>query len=243
MKEILDIEQGSGEKTKMVQRMFNRIAPSYDKLNRMISLGMDKSWRRKAIALLSPYQPKNILDVATGTGDLAIDLLNTIPSAEHILGVDISEEMMRQGQSKVHKLGLDDKIEFERQDCTQLSYEDESFDAVTIAFGIRNFEDIPKGLSEVCRVLKAGKPLVILELTEPKNKLLYWGYKFYAYKVIPFLGKTFSDDGEAYGYLPASISLSPQREAMVELMKSAGFSEAYYQSIAPGSCTIYVAIK
>ncbi len=243
MKEILNTEKGTGEKTKMVQRMFNRIAPSYDKLNRMISLGMDKSWRRKAIAMLAPYTPKRVLDVATGTGDLAIDLVNSISSIDSVLGVDISEEMMRQGEGKVHSLGLDDKISFERQDCTQLTYENNSFDAVTIAFGIRNFDDISKGLSEVYRVLKVGTPLIILELTEPKNKLLYWGYKLYAYKVIPFLGKHFSNDGEAYEYLPASISKAPQREAMIGLMKEQGFSEAYYRSICPGSCTIYVAIK
>ncbi len=243
MKEILDIKEGTGDKTKMVQRMFNRIAPSYDKLNRMISLGMDKSWRRKAITMLAPYSPKRVLDVATGTGDLAIDLVNSIESIETVLGVDISEEMMRQGKDKIHSLGLDHKIGFEKQDCTKLSYESSSFDAVTIAFGIRNFENIPKGLAEVYRVLKAGSPLVILELTEPKNKLLYWGYKLYAYKIIPFLGKTFSDDGDAYEYLPASIAKAPQRETMVQLMKEQGFSEAYYHSIFPGSCTIYVAIK
>ncbi len=243
MKEILNTEKGTGEKTKMVQRMFNRIAPSYDKLNRMISLGMDRAWRRKAIAMLAPYEPRKILDVATGTGDLAIDLVHSIKSVESVLGVDISEEMMRQGQGKVHSLGLDDKISFEKQDCTQLTYEDNRFDAVTIAFGIRNFEDISKGLSEVYRVLKVGTPLVILELTEPMNKVLYWGYKFYAYKVIPFLGKTFSNDGEAYEYLPASISKAPQREDMCQLMREQGFSEAYYHSIFPGSCTIYVAIK
>ncbi len=150
----------------MVQRMFNRIAPSYDKLNRMISLGMDISWRKKAIGMLAPYEPKNVLDVATGTGDLAIDLVNSIGSIQSVLGVDISEEMMRQGDIKVHSLGLDDKIKFEKQDCTALTYESETFDAVTIAFGIRNFEDIPKGLSEVYRVLKDGTPLIILELTE-----------------------------------------------------------------------------
>ncbi len=243
MKEILVTEKGTGEKTKMVQRMFNRIAPSYDKLNRMISLGMDQMWRKKAIAMLAPYEPKNVLDVATGTGDLAIDLVYSLKGIESVLGVDISEEMMRQGKDKVHSLRLDDKISFEKQDCTQLTYGDNQFDAVIIAFGIRNFEDISKGLSEVFRVLKAGTPLIILELSEPTNRFLYWGYKFYAYKVIPFLGKTFSSDGEAYEYLPASISKAPQREAMLQLMREQGFTEAYYRSIFPGSCTIYVAIK
>lgn len=230
-------------KVEQVQRMFNRIAPTYDRLNRIISLGLDVSWRRDAIDLLRPYEPSKILDVATGTGDLAIDLVRSISSITRVLGVDISEEMMRFGLDKVHALGLEDKIGFAREDCTQMSFPDNSFDAATIGFGIRNFADIPAAVRELYRVLRPGKPLVILELTEPKNAILRFGYKLYAGHFIPFIGRFVSDDSEAYSYLPKSIAVAPQREAMVSILREAGFGEAYYRSIWPGTCTIYVAIK
>lgn len=231
------------QKVSQVQRMFNRIAPTYDRLNRIISFGLDISWRRKAIAMLAPYQPKEVLDVATGTGDLAIDLTKHIPSIQQILGVDISEEMMRYGEDKVRELGLENMISFRREDCTALTLPDESFDAVTIGFGIRNFADIPAAARELRRILRPGKPVIILELTEPKNPLLHWGYRLYAHKFIPFVGQYISDDPDAYDYLPKSIEVAPQREAMVEIFREAGFSEAYYRSITPGTCAIYVAIK
>lgn len=231
------------EKVSQVQRMFNRIAPTYDRLNRIISFGMDISWRKKAIALLSPYNPKQILDIATGTGDLAIDILKYNPQVESILGVDISEEMMRYGEEKVRRLGLEDKISFRKEDCTALELPDESFDAATIGFGIRNFSDIPAAAKELYRVLRPSKPLVILELTEPKNSFLRWGYRLYSSKFIPFIGKYISDDPDAYDYLPRSIEAAPQRDDMVRILEAAGFREVYYKSICPGTCAIYVAIK
>lgn len=230
-------------KVSQVQRMFNRIAPTYDRLNRMISLGLDQSWRAKAIELLRPYEPREVLDVATGTGDLAIELLRSIPSIEQILGVDISEEMMRIGENKVHSLGLDSKISFAQEDCTALSLGSESFDAATVAFGIRNFPDIPAAARELHRVLRDGKPLIILELSEPKNLIMRLGYKAYAGVIIPLLGRIYSGDAEAYKYLPRSIEVMPQHESMVQILLETGFREAYYRSIAPGTCTIYVAIK
>lgn len=233
----------SEEKVSQVQRMFNRIAPTYDKLNHIVSLGLDPSWRKKAIALLAPYQPQEVLDVATGTGDLAIDILQQIPSVRSILGVDISEEMMRYGEDKVRSLGLETKISFKREDCTALTLGSESFDAVTIGFGIRNFEDIPAAARELHRVLRPGKPVVILELTEPRNKLMHFFYRLYANHVIPFLGQYISEDRDAYTYLPRSIEEAPQREEMVQIFLNAGFREAYYRNIAPGTCAIYVAIK
>lgn len=233
----------SEEKVSQVQRMFNRIAPTYDKLNHIVSLGLDPSWRRKAIAMLAPYQPQEVLDVATGTGDLAIDILQQIPSVRSILGVDISEEMMRYGEDKVRSLGLETKISFKREDCTALTLDSESFDAVTIGFGIRNFEDIPAAARELHRVLRPGKPVVILELTEPRNKLMHFFYRLYANRVIPFLGQYISEDRDAYTYLPRSIEEAPQREEMVQIFLNAGFREAYYRNIAPGTCAIYVAIK
>lgn len=231
------------DKVSQVQRMFNRIAPTYDRLNRIISFGQDISWRRKAIEMLRPYQPKHILDIATGTGDLAIDLIQRLNGVEHILGADISEEMMRYGEIKVRQLGLEQKISFQKEDCTELTFAPESFDAVTIGFGIRNFADIPSAANEIYRVLRPNKPAIILELTEPNNQFLKWGYRLYAGKIIPLVGKYISDDADAYDYLPRSIEAAPQRESMLQILRDAGFREAYYRSLSLGACAIYVAIK
>lgn len=229
-------------KVDQIRRMFNRIAPKYDQLNRIISLGLDRSWRKRALHLLAPYTPQRVLDVATGTGDLAIEIIQTISSAKEVVGVDISEEMMRVGQEKVHQAGLDKKISFERQDCTAMTFEADSFDAATIAFGIRNFSDIPAAAAELHRVLRSGGVLIIAELSVPTNPLLRLGYKLYAGQIIPLIGRLISKDRDAYTYLPKSIAAVPQRERMVEILRKAGFSEAFYESIFPGTCTIYVAI-
>lgn len=229
-------------KVDQIRRMFNRIAPKYDQLNRIISLGLDRSWRKRALHLLAPYAPQRVLDVATGTGDLAIEIIQTISSTKEVVGVDISEEMMRVGQEKVHQAGLDKKISFERQDCTAMTFEADSFDAATIAFGIRNFSDIPAAAAELHRVLRPGGVLIIAELSVPTNPLLRLGYKLYAGQIIPLIGRLISKDRDAYTYLPKSIAAVPQRERMVEILRKAGFSEAFYESIFPGTCTIYVAI-
>lgn len=229
-------------KVDQIRRMFNRIAPKYDQLNRIISLGLDRSWRKRALHLLAPYAPQRVLDVATGTGDLAIEIIQTISSTKEVVGVDISEEMMRVGQEKVHQAGLDKKISFERQDCTAMTFEADSFDAATIAFGIRNFSDIPAAAAELHRVLRSGGVLIIAELSVPTNPLLRLGYKLYAGQIIPLIGRLISKDRDAYTYLPKSIAAVPQRERMVEILRKAGFSEAFYESIFPGTCTIYVAI-
>lgn len=229
-------------KVDQIRRMFNRIAPKYDQLNRIISLGLDRSWRKRALHLLAPYAPQRVLDVATGTGDLAIEIIQTISSTKEVVGVDISEEMMRVGQEKVHQAGLDKKISFERQDCTAMTFEADSFDAATIAFGIRNFSDIPTAAAELHRVLRPGGVLIIAELSVPTNPLLRLGYKLYAGQIIPLIGRLISKDRDAYTYLPKSIAAVPQRERMVEILRKAGFSEAFYESIFPGTCTIYVAI-
>lgn len=233
----------SGGKMEQVQRMFNRIAPTYDRLNAIISFGMCYKWRRKGIEMLALHAPVDVLDVATGTGDLAIEMHKLIPSIRHIRGVDISDEMMRIGEQKVQALNLDQIIKFEHQDCTELSYEDNSFDAVTIAFGIRNFADIPQAAKEIYRVLRPGKAFMILELTEPVNPILKAGYKLYSRTILPFIGRLISKDKEAYSYLPESISRVPQREQMSQIFREAGFSETYYHSIWPGTCTIYMGVK
>lgn len=231
------------DKASQVQRMFNHIAPTYDKLNRIISLGLDRKWRKRGIDLLRPYEPQRVLDIATGTGDLAIELAQSLPSVRSVLGIDISEEMMRIGSDKVRELGLDERIRFGREDCTDLTFADNSFDAATIGFGIRNFADIPQAAREIYRVLRPGKPVVILELTEPTNPFLHWGYRLYAGKIIPLVGQLISEDERAYSYLPESIAAVPQREAMVQILLEAGFSEAFHKVLTPGTCAIYLALK
>lgn len=226
-----------------IQRMFNRIAPTYDRLNSIISLGLDKRWRRCAIEMLRPYQPQNILDVATGTGDLALELAAHLPNLKQILGIDISEEMMRHGADKVKLRGLDQIIHFAKEDCTQLTLPGDSFDAITIGFGIRNFENIPQAIRELYRVLRVDHPLVILELTEPRNKLLRWGYGLYTKHFIPWVGRFVSNDVDAYTYLPQSIGAVPQYEDMVDALIDAGFREAFYHELSPSTCAIYIAIK
>ncbi|KGO00057.1 ubiquinone biosynthesis methyltransferase UbiE [Porphyromonas macacae] len=230
-------------KVEQIRKMFNRIAPNYDRLNHIISLGMDVSWRKKALRKVAPFGPRKILDVATGTGDLAIDMCQTILGIEKIIGIDISDEMLRLGNRKIRELELEHIIELEKQDCTSTSFEDNTFDAVTTAFGLRNFENIPLALKELYRVLKPGSPLMILELSEPRNSFVKCLYSFYANHFIPFTGNIISHDKEAYTYLPKSIADVPQREKLAGLLKEAGFDDPYYQSFEPGTCTVYMAIK
>ena len=215
---ITPYKDSADPKVDQVRRMFNRIAPQYDRLNLVISLGLDRSWRRKALSFLAPYAPKHVLDVATGTGDVAISLVQTMPSVKKVTGIDISEEMMRIGAEKVHQLGLSDRIVFDRQDCTATSFEENTFDAATISFGIRNFPDIPAAARELHRIIRPSGVLVIAELSEPTNPLLRVGYKLYAGQIIPIIGRFFSDDKDAYTYLPKSIAAMPQREKMVAIL-------------------------
>lgn len=231
-----------GKKTEQVERMFDNIAHAYDKLNHTLSLGIDRSWRRKAIAWLRPFYPQRMMDVATGTGDFAILACRKLQPAE-LIGTDISEGMMNVGREKVKKEGLSDKISFAREDCTSLSFADNDFDAITVAFGIRNFEDLDKGLSEMCRVLKPGGHLVILELTTPDRFPMKQLFSIYSKAVIPLLGKLLSKDNSAYRYLPDTIKVFPQGEIMKGVISRAGFSEVNFRRLTFGICTLYTATK
>ena len=231
-----------GKKTEQVERMFDNIAHAYDKLNHTLSLGIDRSWRKKAIAWLRPFQPQRMMDVATGTGDFAILACRKLQPAE-LIGTDISEGMMNVGREKVKKEGLSDKISFAREDCTSLSFADNDFDAITVAFGIRNFEDLDKGLSEMCRVLIPGGHLVILELTTPDRFPMKQLFTVYSKVVIPLLGKCISKDNSAYTYLPQSIRAFPQGEIMQGVIRKAGFSEVRFKRLTFGICTLYIAKK
>lgn len=231
-----------GKKSEQVEQMFDNIAPAYDQLNHTLSLGIDKSWRRKAIHWLKPYRPQRIMDVATGTGDFAILACREL-QPEHLVGTDISEGMMNVGREKVKKAGLSGKISFAREDCTSLSFADNSFDAITVAFGVRNFEDLDKGLSEMCRVLKPGGHLVILELTTPERFPMKQLFAIYSRIVIPTLGKLFSKDNSAYKYLPQTIKAFPQGEVMRGVISRAGFGEVRFRRLTFGICTLYTATK
>ena len=232
----------NGEKATQVEAMFNNIAPTYDMLNHRLSWDIDKGWRRKAIEALVPYHPQTLLDVATGTGDFALQAQRLLEGV-HITGVDISEGMMSIGRQKVQALGLSDVIHFERQDCTQLSYADNTFDAVTAAFGIRNFADLDKGLSEMCRVLKPGGRLSIVELTTPVRFPMKQLFHVYSHTVLPIYGRFISKDASAYDYLTKTIEAFPQGEQMVGILKKAGFSEATFSRLTFGICTMYLSTK
>ena len=229
-------------KARQVEQMFDNIAPTYDRLNHRLSWNIDKGWRRKAIQQLKPYAPKRLLDVATGTGDFAIQACQMLDDV-HITGIDISEGMMEVGRKKVSQTGLSERIRFEREDCTRLSYPDATFDAVTAAFGIRNFDNLDQGLAEMCRVLRKGGVLSIVELTSPVSFPMRQLFHVYAHTVLPVYGRLISRDNSAYSYLTKTIEAFPQGERMVGILLKAGFSEASFRRLTFGICTMYFAIK
>ena len=229
-------------KAQQVEQMFDNIAPSYDKLNHRLSWNIDKGWRRKAIRQLEPFKPQSLLDIATGTGDFAILAAEMLRPAR-LVGADISEGMMEVGRQKVREKGLDGIISFEREDCTALSYPEATFDAVTAAFGIRNFADLDKGLREMCRVLKEGGHLSIVELTTPVTFPMKQLFHIYAHTVLPVYGRLISKDNSAYSYLTKTIEAFPQGELMVEILRKAGFREASFKRLTFGICTMYFATK
>ena len=240
--EVIKPYEQRGEKAAQVEQMFDNIAPTYDKLNHRLSWDIDRGWRKKAIQQLAPHQPQTILDIATGTGDFAILAAEMLHPVK-LIGADISEGMMQIGREKVAKKGLDSIIDFAKEDCLALSYPDGSFDAVTAAFGIRNFADLDKGLREMCRVLKPGGHLSIVELTTPVKFPIKQLFHVYSHTVLPLYGRLISRDTSAYSYLTKTIEAFPQGERMVEILKKAGFSEASFKRLTFGICTMYFATK
>lgn len=230
------------QKGTQVKRMFDAIAGTYDQLNHTLSFGFDKGWRRKGLAFLRPFRPETILDIATGTGDLAIQMYRVL-QAGRIIGADISEGMMEVGRRKAAEAGYTEHIAFEQQDCTALTYDDDSFDAVTAAFGVRNFEDIEKGIAEMYRVLKPGGHVMILELSTPEHFPMKQLYRLYSRTVIPFIGWLFSKQKAAYSYLPASIRVVPQGKVMTSLLTRQGFAHARVRTFTFGVCSMYTGTK
>jgi len=234
---LLPYENGD-RKRNQVKSMFDAIAGQYDFLNHLMSFQQDKRWRKKAILSLKADSPKIMLDIATGTGDFALEAYYRL-KPDHITGADLSEGMMQVGAQKVLKAGLENIIHFEVQDCTALTYKDNTFDAVTVAFGVRNFENIALGISEIFRVLKPGGKLVIIELSRPESFPMKQLFQIYSSVLMPVAGRLFSKDNRAYEYLPASIQVVPQGVEMVKIMEKVGFREAVFCNFTFGVCTMY----
>ncbi len=228
-------------KREQVERMFDTISKEYDGLNRVISFGIDVKWRKKVVNKVAATKPKRILDVATGTGDLAINLAKT--DAEEIIGLDISAGMLSVGKEKVAAKNLDDRIKMVQGDSENLPFEDNYFDAITVAFGIRNFETLEKGLAEILRVLKPGGIFVILETSVPTKFPFKQGYGLYTKTLLPLIGRVFSKDRDAYGYLSESASVFPYGEKLNNILRKTGFTHVEANPQTMGVATIYSASK
>jgi len=238
---IVPYEANDAPKSIQIERMFDEIAGQYDFLNHMLSMGIDKLWRRKGILALKPFEPQIILDVATGTGDLALYAYRLL-KPQKIVGIDISEKMMAIGREKAAKAGLSGIIHFEWQNCTCLQLNPNIFDAAIIAFGIRNFEDLDIGLQEIHRVLRPEGRLMILELSSPEHFPMKQAYRLYS-SLIPKIGQWISRSKAAYKYLPESISVFPQNAEMASILEKNGFSEVTCRKLTGGICSLYLAKK
>ena len=228
-------------KKEQVAQMFDTISGNYDGLNRVISFGIDIKWRKKVLQLVSDKNPKTVLDIATGTGDLAI--LMTATSAERIVGLDISEGMLDVGRKKIEAKKLSDKIEMILADSENMPFENDTFDAITVAFGVRNFETLEKGLAEILRVLKPNGIFVILETSVPEKTPYKQGYTFYSKNILPLIGKLFSKDDSAYQYLSESASVFPYGEVLNNILRKIGFIDVVSMPQTFGVATIYSATK
>lgn len=221
--------------------MFNNIASKYDLLNHVLSLGIDKGWRRKSIRMLEKEKPRKMLDVATGTGDFAIAALKLKP--ESIDGIDIAEKMLEAGRIKLNRLGLNDVIHLSKGDSEEIPFADNTFDAITVGFGVRNFEDLEKGLREMYRVLKPGGTSVVLEFSNPETFPVKQLYRFYFHRILPVIGRMVSKDHAAYSYLPESVKEFPSGEKFLAIYRNAGFTETHRIPLTFGIASIYTGKK
>ena len=229
------------EKKEQVAQMFNNIAGRYDFLNSFLSLGIHKGWRKKCVNALAKKNPEIILDVATGTADFAIACAKLKP--KKIIGVDISEGMMSVGRNKIKALGLSDLIQLESGNAETVSYPDNSFDAIVVGFGVRNFQDLEKGLINLHRILKPGGEIIILEFSYPKNLLIKFGYTLYFSYITPFIGRIFSSDKRAYSYLTESVKAFPHNEDFVKVMQNCAYKQCRYTALTFGVAAMYVGEK
>ncbi len=229
-------------KSEEVKEMFDNIAPEYDRLNHILSVQIDKIWRRRVVKIVKGFNPSAVLDLATGTGDLAIAMAHKIPSSR-IIGIDLSEGMLVVANQKVRALGLDGRIELKCGVAESIELPQQSVDVVTVAFGVRNFGDLEGGLREMVRVTKPGGHIVILEFSTPDNPVFRWFYNLYSRHILPFIGGLISKDRRAYEYLPASVDEFPAPATFVRMMEGAGVRECRVRSQSFGIARIYVGAK
>ncbi len=232
----------AGSKKTQVEEMFDSIAPRYDFLNHFLSLGIDRSWRKKAIAQLKDLQPKYILDVATGTADVALETARRL-HPDKIVGLDISAEMLHIGREKIAKKGLSNVIELVQGDSENLPFADNTFDAITVAFGVRNFENLEQGLSEMNRVLKKGGKLVVLEFSKPSAFPFKQLFQFYFRHILPIIGRWTSQDPRAYQYLFESVQVFPEGKHFLNILQKTGYKSSKCIPLTLGVCSIYSAEK
>jgi demethylmenaquinone methyltransferase/2-methoxy-6-polyprenyl-1,4-benzoquinol methylase len=236
-KVVMPYGRENKSKKEEVAEMFNNISAKYDFLNHFLSLGIDKLWRKRAVKELKPIAPKKILDIATGTGDFALELLSLKPA--EIVGLDISEGMLQVGRDKMKKRKVDNIISMVLGDSENLPFEDGYFDAITVGFGVRNFENLEKGLSEMLRVIRPGGKIIILEFSKPKKFPVKQTFGFYSKYIIPFFGKNISKDEKAYAYLPESVAAFPEGESFMEILRKLGYQEVKGRTVSGGIATIY----
>lgn len=238
---VVPYKDRSESKRTQVAEMFDTISPKYDFLNHLLSGGVDIYWRKRAIKLLKKAQPKQILDIATGTGDFALEALSLKP--EKVTGVDISEGMLSVGRKKIEKLGLQEKIEFIKGDSENLPFSDNYFDAVIVSFGVRNFENLLAGLSDMCRVMRKGGTCIVVEFSKPKVFPFKQLYNFYFKYILPSIGKIVSKDSSAYSYLPESVQAFPDGSDFLSIFEQAGFKNTKCIPLTFGICSIYIGQK
>ena len=241
-KTVTPYEQPDKTKKEQVAAMFDNIAPKYDFLNHLLSMGIDKGWRKKAINILKKDNPELILDVATGTGDFAFEAYKHI-RPQKVIGVDISREMIALGNEKIEKRGLQGKLVFEYGDSENLKFADNTFDAITVAFGVRNFENLMRGLEQMHRVLKPGAKVVVLEFSKPSNPVIGKVFRLYFKHILPFIGKIVSKDNRAYTYLFESVEVFPEKKDFIDLLKKAGFEHTSWRPLTFGICSMYIGEK
>jgi demethylmenaquinone methyltransferase/2-methoxy-6-polyprenyl-1,4-benzoquinol methylase len=238
---VVPYKEKDTSKREQVAEMFDNISPKYDLLNRLLSGGVDIYWRKRAVKILQKAKPQTLLDIATGTGDFAIEALAIKP--QKIVGVDISEGMLAVGREKIKKIGMENVIELRTGDSTHLPFEKESFDAVMASFGVRNFDNLLAGLSEMCRVMKTGGTCVVLEFSKPKSFPFKQLYNFYFRYILPTIGRLISKDASAYTYLPESVQAFPDGEDFLKVYQQAGFKDTVCVPLTFGICSIYIGRK
>jgi demethylmenaquinone methyltransferase/2-methoxy-6-polyprenyl-1,4-benzoquinol methylase len=240
-KEVKPYGNQDKSKKQEVAEMFNNISGKYDFLNHFLSVGIDRIWRKKAVAMLKEIQPKRILDLATGTGDFAIASLKLQP--EEVVGMDISEGMLEVGRKKMKDRGFDKVVSMRLGDSEDLPFEDNYFDALTVGFGVRNYENLEKGLAEMLRVVRPGGKLIILEFSKPKKFPVKQYYAFHSKYIIPFFGKRISKDDKAYAYLPESVAAFPEGKNFTDILEKLGYNNVGARPVSGGIATIYYGIK